>query len=742
MLNENTYVLCAQELTLLYEVGPGILRTMVCDGAARRTVSFSGDDEFIAQVEHDRITEIVTSGACAQSCTVSPDRRILTLHFEQELFAADVRYGLEDGLIRKTVTLEAKQAMKLKCLIVENMRTMGCMTRGGEGQPVFIDNELFAGIEFPVCINDFCGDALNLVQHPYIQLKSRESYEAYPVVFGFRSDGTIEESFERYIARYRVSKKDGKRIYCDWGLHDELSDHIDLTEKMTLSMIDRLADLRSREIFKFDYYLVDAYWFEEGRPYLEFRKAAWPDGTAEIRRRLDALGMKLGLWFDVNMASAKISGYDGSRREAGLPEFCISDERSAELLQTALEYHVRNDHVKMIKFDFSYFDCKNSSHDFHAKGCPESKEPAVRAFLKILGGLRRIDPEIVFLAYNGFTTDLSWIGSVVKGHLGYAVSPWWAFFVDYIYCGDPRPSEIPSVGLESSIIYYTDAMVRQFRDSLMPFESIDDHGTIVGNTGTIYYLKEKTFRDSWIMNIARGSGKLHFYGDINLLDKDDLAFLGKSDEMFRDVCKPSWKTQAILGSPLNAEPYGYSSSNGIEGYITVVNPSSSGRFVDIALSEWKTGERRELTTCYAKKQFIGGNESVGLSQTFHAYAEAGSVTVYQWRNAVSRPQPRFPFDLEAGEKVTIPIPVQAKTVSLNFYDEKRLPLRSPNGLPDGCTVEWNGKSVRDVVGQTIWSNISWVMYDLNRDEEQEGIRMTISNSGTRLFYVKWEAQMA
>lgn len=167
----------------------------------------------------------------------------------------------------------------------------------------------------------------------------------------------------------------------------------------------------------------------------------------------------------------------------------------------------------MIKFDFAFFDCDDPDHKFHACGGAESKEPAIRNFTEMIRELREAEPDLKILCYNGFTTDLSRIGSVIADRSGYAVSPWWAYFVDYVYCGDPRASEIPSEQLDRSMIYYTDAMIKQMRNALLPFDFTDDSGTMCANTGTGYYLGKAALRDGRIMSLSRGGRKLHYYGD-------------------------------------------------------------------------------------------------------------------------------------------------------------------------------------------------------------------------------------
>jgi len=89
-------------------------------------------------------------------------------------------------------------------------------------------------------------------------------------------------------------------IFCDWAMHDELGDNIELDEAMTLRALDTLERWRKSFGVTFDYYLLDAFWFDPGAPYTAFKKPHWPDGFTHASDRIRSLGMLPGLWYDVN----------------------------------------------------------------------------------------------------------------------------------------------------------------------------------------------------------------------------------------------------------------------------------------------------------------------------------------------------------------------------------------------------------------------------------------------------------
>jgi len=65
-------------------------------------------------------------------------------------------------------------------------------------------------------------------------------------------------------------------IYDNWSAYDELSDTIELTEELALRQLDELLRLR-RSVFRLDYYLMDAFWYDPHGGYRTSRKPHWRD---------------------------------------------------------------------------------------------------------------------------------------------------------------------------------------------------------------------------------------------------------------------------------------------------------------------------------------------------------------------------------------------------------------------------------------------------------------------------------
>lgn len=688
--------------------------------------------EFIFQIDCNGASFTVSEQNCAGQSAQRENKIYKTYH--HSFFEVEVVYAAEDDVFRKRMRFTAKKALRIRYAKTELCKCDAPLRRGGEGQPILINEMAFMGIEFPASVNRITNDTILLEQSPFIDLAEGETYEFYPIVYGIGSSKSIEADFIDYIRKNRVTTKKGLKIYGDWAAHDELSDSDPLDEAMALRLLHSLNDAKEKYNVSFDTYLMDAFWYEEKQPYTAFKKNTWPNGIQPFLVSLEKSGMDLGLWFDVNMEKLELNGY--TKRQEGDYKLCLADPKVSDALFDGIEQQMRECRLTSIKLDFAYFECENKEHTYHSALKTESKEPAVRNFLHGIERLKKINPNLLILAYNGFTTDLKYLAYVDEKLCKYTVSPWWLFYLNYIYCGDPRPSEVPTRNLSNSIIYYTDAMIAQFAKSLIPFEGIDDHGTMIGKTGTIYNLKTEGFYDSWIMNISRGGQKLHLYGETDYLTEQHWKFIRDSREMFDFTCRPDNITTQILGVPNMERPYGYSNSNGYEGYITLVNCCNMEKIVSVSLEEWKFADNLEWEKIYAGDQMISGEKTI-FAKSCTAVLPANSVTVYRWKYRMTEKQWEGVSLLCSGSEEKMIIPADADSVTFCFYRENGLPLRTHKGIPEGFEIQFQNATAELICKEFIWSGISWAKYQVTPDGTDE-IPILLKNRTEINVTVKWQ----
>jgi len=368
-------------------------------------------------------------------------------------------------------------------------------------------------------------------------------------------------------------------VYCDWGLHDELGDNIELDEKMTLDVLDSLKYWKEKGV-TFDYYLFDAFWFEPEGDYTQFKKTHWTGGFERVRREIETLGMKPGLWFDVNgFTSPKNEKWKESLTRDGR-SYCLFDGPYKEGLYNALVHAYKKWGVRMFKLDFANFravtiglEGRFSDDEIYSRNTVALKD--------VLKTFRKECPEAVILAYNGYELIPGYIGNtslpVRKG-----IDPSWLEVFDYMYSGDPRPADTPCISFRRSLDLYQDHMVYRFNYSGLPFYRIDDHGCMIGDTNTIYYLGKKSWRRSWIMTLIRGSKKAHLYGNLHLLDDSDMEFLRVSRDMFFSLYREGLETSTI-GVPLRDSWHGFLLGGASKGLLALVNSSPTSQLVRLHL---------------------------------------------------------------------------------------------------------------------------------------------------------------
>lgn len=697
--------------------------------------------EFGLQADWGDYSGLITSGECEREEKFAEES--CTVLWRHPFFEVQVTWRMDGAAAIKSMRLRAKRRIFLRYAQTEVSDCNRVLSRGGEGQPVFLEDGGFVSIAFPAARNLYEGKRLKLEQAPYLEMASGEDFDFFDVVYGFGAEKTAEESFLQYILAHKKKTPAGLRIYGDWGAHDEMAGEKELDEQLSLRQLALLKKGKERGV-SFDYYLMDAFWYDKRGNYLTFLEKNWPRGPERFLEELAEQGMKFGLWFDVNMSRLLLP--EGLLEEKGnAGGLCLGYGENVKMLFRGIRTQLERCGCSLLKLDFAYFDCENGKHRVHSPERLASKEPAIRNFLKELTGLCQEYPDLLIAGYNGFTAGLDCIGSSDrrKGE-EFAISPWWCLYLDYLYCGDPRPSELPAGNLGNSLIWYTDAMIEKFSESLMPLTAIDDHGTMIGNTNTIYYLGKGNFRDSWILNIARGSRRELLYGDLELLSEEDWRFLADSGELFEFICRPSVHTVPLGGSPARGEVYGYFSGDGHRGYVTLVNPGAGEAFFRLPGEEWNAGRRR-FWKIYAGKSFLkeGGEKKKSGREGSGGEIRLASeeVAVYAWEQREILGKEGY-LTLEPAACETIRLSGGCGSFSVKVTDREGKALRLFGGeeelLQIHCPEQEAG--LERIYPQRIWSGCSWMAYRIKPSDLSSGRQICLSNRGGECLYVKWQEE--
>ncbi len=359
-------------------------------------------------------------------------------------------------------------------------------------------------------------------------------------------------------------------VYNNWSSYDELSDNIPLTETLAMRELDELLRLKRAGV-RFDYYMMDAFWFAPDGGYRTWRTPNWPNGPEAWIRKCQANGVKSGLWFSTNTLvkiqaasawkdSLNKDGTAMSFSEGGfLPDFI-------NVLQSWYDHGIR-----MFKFDF--VDLSAATPGAAARLTKaEIKEHNATAFRDALRAFRKKNPEAVLIAFNGFGGDLDNTCNRLPFHDPTDLR--WLEVFQMEYTGDPRPSDVPEANFWRSMDIYSDHMVRRFEQLGFPLERIDSTGFMVGKTGTIYYRGLHAWKGAYLLMLARGGWVNTVHGNLELIQGKDAQWMARAQALFFEL-QGLGRIHTFGGIPGDDEPYGFGGVTTRGSVYVAVNPGQT-----------------------------------------------------------------------------------------------------------------------------------------------------------------------
>ena len=357
-------------------------------------------------------------------------------------------------------------------------------------------------------------------------------------------------------------------VYNDWSAYDELSDKIPLTEALALRELDQVLRLRKFGVH-FDYYMMDAFWFDPDGAYRTWRKPNWPNGPDRWIAACRANRLLPGLWFGSN-ALVKINPAPAWRGSLSAKGDAMSFSQGGFLpdLMSTLQYWYDRG-IRMFEFDFADFSAA-TPEEARTETPDEIERRNQAAFRDALKDFRRRHADIVLVAFNGFGGDFEY----TTGHFPFEhpIDLRWLEVFDSLYAGDPRPSDVPEIDFWRSMDIYSDHMVRRYEQSFVPLERIDPTSVMFGTTGTIYYRKTHAWKGELLLMLSRGGWVNTIHGNLELLSDDDARWFARAQKMFEPL-KAMGRTKTFGGIPGDVQPYGFGSLTSDGAIYTVVNPA-------------------------------------------------------------------------------------------------------------------------------------------------------------------------
>ena len=528
-------------------------------------------------------------------------------------------------------------------------------------------------------------------------------------------------------------------VYVNWAAYDELSDNVRLTEEIALEQFDEMIRLKNKGV-KIDYYLMDCFWFSKDGGYREWRKPDWPEhGPEKFLQLCHKHDIKPGIWVSTNFLVAGeeywflnvIPEWKDSLASHGR-SFCLFDGGYLSHFMQSLQLLV-DQGFKMIKFDFADFDAATPAVEkTHTR--EEIRENNIRALLSAFKIFRYKNPDVLFLAYNGFGGEYSNTSQPVKQTIDLR----WLEVFDSLYCGDPRLSDIPFNNFWRSKDHYTDHMVRQYELNGVPLKNIDNCGFMVGNTGTCYHRGKSGWKAALLLSLARGGWMNTYYGDLNLLSDDDGKWFAKAQALFYPF-QEYGRISTIGGLPGEGEIYGYLTENPMGKIITIVNPKQE--IVRVNPQAFIQDDQTNMRILFTDEGFEPSLEGnllllgpeqmvvVGIGKYAGQEYDLGKGDYSKSAKEVNELTPDNVIKPGANilqAEVILPVH-RSLLIIIQQFDQQGLPYRSAGGgEPNGTrlnkifrlSVSQSGKEIhfRQDYNKAIWSGLSWIATEIEAEK--------------------------
>jgi len=533
-------------------------------------------------------------------------------------------------------------------------------------------------------------------------------------------------------------------VYNNWSSYDELSDNIPLTETLAMRELDELLRLKKAGV-RFDYYMMDAFWFAPDGGYRTWRTPNWPNGPDAWIRKCRDNGVLPGLWFSSNTL-VKIQAADAWKNSLDAKGGAMSFFEGGFLPDFMSVLQFWYDHgIRMFKFDFVDMTAATPA-DAAKMSKAEIRERNATAFREALRAFRRKNPDAVLLAFNGFGGTLD--NSYAQLPFSEPTDLRWLEVFQMEYTGDPRPSDVPEASFWRSMDIYSDHMVRRFEQLGFPLERIDSTGFMVGKTGTIYYRAMHAWKGAYLLMMARGGWVNTVHGNLELIQGKDAEWMARAQSLFFEL-QGLGRIHSFGGIPGDVQPYGFGGVTTRGAMYVVMNPAQSVatmKLPQLAPDQQPLGVGRIQFRDAGFQPRLNGNQiTLGPGQMamvgYRAYASAKYDFGVQEDVTIPRTIEPFAIDFHPTEPGSIAASIDPPTHgALRVIVQEMTPDGQPRrtwagGPPNGAnmanvftfTATQAGRNIPVKIDydKIVWSGMSWALGEIDASDLTPGVPLTL-----------------
>ncbi len=540
-----------------------------------------------------------------------------------------------EPVMRKWILAESD--LLVRSIAVEAFVLRGhAFSFGGFGQPIFIDNELFCGLEYPAGYNLADGGGHVRLQHFPGRAGMVESKIAVLGAAADRENARVRNAFLDYIDRHRArpAKYFSQLGEVMWRYPArralEAMSCPDIFDAARAALIRRGVKLDSvyfhgdRQTFN-PQSLLGELPAARQKPFALRRRIQW------ARKKLDA-----GVVMHLNTGGGRSSAdHTWLARHCDMINsryYCLADPQVIGPLTANLLALLRKYDLKGVSFDWLWWirawECGARGHRGHIAGRRYGREAITDRFIELCRALRAAKPDIIL-------EDLE-----------VELSPWWLFYADALWSYAGEGDKIPFEEIDGAIRHW------ESRHIVFPLSSIwyatpepeVPFGRNYPDEHMLHYV---------LLHYLRGGQMEEFYFNFARLPKttmDRIAAIIKWSRSRQSILLAN--STPILGDPFRQEVYGYTHflpDN--RGIIGIRNPSP-----------WRNAAAR-----------------LRLDEHAHFYRHGGSVRVevaYPYRQKV-------PGLYHYGDTLEYNVPGDEIIVLETFPAGKKLPA-APVSAPSGA----------------------------------------------------------
>jgi hypothetical protein len=534
-------------------------------------------------------------------------------------------------------------------------------------------------------------------------------------------------------------------VYDNWSVYDELSDNVPLTQTLAMSELDQVLRLR-RSGARFDYYVMDAFWFDPNGAYRTWKKPNWPEGPELWIKTCQQSGIKPGLWFSTNTL-VKINAAPQWRDSLNKKETAMSMFEGGflpDFIDTLQYWYDQG--MRMFLFDFGDLTAATPKSE-----ATMTKEEIVQrnstALQDALAKFRRKNPDVVLEAFNGFGGDMD--STYYPFPFKNPVDLRWLKVFDSLYSGDPRPGDVPEMNFWRTLEIYSDHQARRYEQVGVPLERIDSTSFMPGKTSTIYRRAMQEWKGSLILMLARGGWIDTTYGNLELLSEQDATWFARVQSLFLHF-QSEGRNKTFGGIPGEVQTYGFGALDAEGSVYVLVNPAQNVAKVQMPLLsqvQKPLGQGRLLfRDAGFEPRLIGDTVELGPGQMamvgFGKYA--ASAYDFGIQKDVVIPRAIRPVAAEFQSigkgviRATVPAPAggDLRLIMQQYSPDGSLRRTWPTGSPNVenmgklflLKAEQNGKGlpIREDYDREIWAGLSWAAGEIRQKDLQPGSPLTLT----------------